>query len=150
LDHIRERLAQFEGVDKVEANPMTGSLLILHHKIGEEIIQRAEADDLLAFSLVEEELQNIRELVATAAGDLDRKIRTATRGALDLRAIVALVLTIAAGKQIVRRNMWPAASTLLQYATNLVQSGDTVPAAAQAIEARAGRTPRGPRMLRIN
>jgi hypothetical protein len=150
LQQIRERLQQFDGVEKAEVNPMTGSILVLHDTSAESIIERAEAQKLLVFSSFELEVQSLRERVGIAAGDLDEKIRSATKGALDLRAVVALVFTIAAGRQVTRQNVWPAAGTLLQYASNLLKSDHPPSIVSAEPAATRGSAGGGPRMLRIN
>lgn len=82
LDRIVGELAQCEGVDSVQCNPITGTLLVSHKGAFEEILDYAEKR--LLFTLVERNLKTIAHVTLAAYGLLDSKIKRISGGELDL------------------------------------------------------------------
>lgn len=93
---IRDELARCEGVERVEANPSTGSVLIHHRSTLGTIAQFAETAKLFAVAVEEAPLNptSLATRVTNGVSKLNRQLVTATHGAMDLTSISALGLTI--------------------------------------------------------
>jgi hypothetical protein len=124
---LAERLRACEGVDSVAANPITGSVLILHRTTAEAIESCAAAQEL--FSLAQESPDEHRAVsvrIAEAAEitirRADRWVKAATRGEVDLASLVFLGLVGAGAWQFFTGRGLPAGVTLLNYALSVLEA----------------------------
>jgi hypothetical protein len=115
------------GIRSMTANPLTGSILILH-ETERETIEKYAADRGI-FSLVVNTPARARSAVnvSSSVADLDERVRALTSGGMDLRLAVVLALVGSGLYQLVRGNAgalpWHAA---FWYAFNIfVQSPET-------------------------
>jgi hypothetical protein len=116
---LEEKLKKCDGIDALQANPLTGGVLMLHHVDLPAIAQYAKQNEL--FALVERpSVAPVSVQVAARFRSLDRGLRSATAGSIDLSGAAFVGLTLAGMYQLLRRNIWPAGLTLLWYATSVV------------------------------
>jgi hypothetical protein len=119
-----ESLKKCEGVLKVETNPLTGSILILHSSSIEEIKEFAEREDLFAIQTPNGSVARpFSEQISTGLKSLDTRVAEMTSGQFDGKEAALLGLLLAGAYQIVRGNLWPAAGTLVWYAFSLLPEG---------------------------
>jgi hypothetical protein len=128
-----------DGVQRVEANPLTGGLLIMHDGSLEPILAHASARSLFYVDPTEPAGPPPAERLRRQLGELSRDLRQASDGAADLASLVFLVLLVAAIVQLLRGRMLAPAVTLLWYAAGTVLVG--LPTADGE---RADRTPGTP------
>jgi len=89
---LQEEFAKAPGITAVEANPVTGSLLI-RHKLDDAALcallhvynVKLPSEDMGASSGVHKE-------VATIVGGMNRRVKSFSRGALNLEAVAAIAL----------------------------------------------------------
>lgn len=116
---LEEKLKKCEGIDALQANPLTGGVLVLHHVDLPTIAQYAKQNEL--FALAERSSAAPVSLhVATQFRALDQGLQSATAGTIDLSSAAFVGLTLAGMYQLLRRNIWPAGLTLLWYATSVL------------------------------
>lgn len=116
-----ESLMKCEGVSKVETNPLTGSILILHSSSIEEIKEFAEREDLFVVQTPNNSVPRpLSKLISTGLKSLDTRVAEKTNGQFDGKEAALLGLLLAGAYQIVRGNLWPAAGTLVWYAFSLL------------------------------
>jgi hypothetical protein len=121
-----ESLKKCEGVSKVETNPLTGSILILHSSSIEEIKEFAERESLFVIQTAnnpaanDHEARPFFEQISTALKSFDIRVSEMTNGQLDGKEVAISGLLLAAAYQIVKGSLWPAAGTLVWYALSLL------------------------------
>jgi hypothetical protein len=105
-EHIADALAAMPGVREVHVRPFTGSILVIHELdlTSANLVEAAQRilapDQLLATGeppprprpAVVPELSRIARLTATAFHEIDRDVRRASEGSLDLGTLFALGL----------------------------------------------------------
>jgi hypothetical protein len=139
-----EALRRCGGVDAVIANPLTGSLLILHHASRSAI--EAFAEERGVFTVTALELPDIpSDRVASAVDAIttrfDQAISRSTYDTGDLRTIAFLTLAALAVVQFVRGNALPPAITLVTYAMGVLPRGDEQSSGGTANDEPARRVP---------
>ncbi len=123
FDGVALELALVEGIHAVEANPLTGSLLIRFEGSLERLL-----GELAGRGLVRVEDPQPRELplhhrLAERAVVLDAGLRGATAGELDLRGAALLGLLGLAVVQAMRGQLAGPAVSSLWYASSLARGG---------------------------
>lgn len=120
LDGLADRLLAASGVRRVVTRPSTGSVII-EAAGGEAALRRmVEALEFLKV-LPPEKPVPIGQMAKVGELVLDKKIRDRTEGALDLRAMLALMLFAAAVIQLVRGQIAGPATTLLIAALYMME-----------------------------
>jgi hypothetical protein len=116
---IAAQLGKCAGVSGVDANPLTGSVLVHHDGGVEKLILDALGCGLT--ELVELELSSppVARRVRADIAAVDRGIRRYTRGELDLGTLAALGLVVVAGVQLLRGRQPTAAVSMAWYASEL-------------------------------
>jgi len=119
---VREQFPQFEGLSAIETNyiSISGSVLILHDSSLQAIEDYAAGNGLFRLVLSHPNTQPLSQRIAQAFNFVGGRIDQVTDGAVDSRALIFLVLTLAGGYQVLRSNVWPAGFSLLWYAGNLI------------------------------
>jgi len=119
FESVSETLRHFDGVLHVQANPDTGSILILHETDQNGLLRNAAEAGLFAIGAAKApgELPTVRARQIMQAAD--SRISTATRGAWDLNSVLMLACAVAGGVQVMRQNVLPAAASMLWYAMAL-------------------------------
>ncbi len=146
---LAEKMQACPGVRSVSANPLTGSLLILHATSDTEILRYAESHAL--FSVRPTSRDEAQPDAAAGLRALSQGVRQVTGGAIDLDGFLLLVLTGLAIQQAIEGNVMVPAAALLWNAYTLsrmppldpdrsqpVATGEGVPQ-AEAAALRKGR-----------
>lgn len=123
---ISRRLARFPGITDVRGKADTGSLLVQHSRaIGAPDIA-AEAERSALFRLIrtpEKPRATLLQHAAAGAQVMDHGLAAASRGFLDLRSIILLMLLGMAARQAAQGQIMVPAFSLLVFAAELVASG---------------------------
>ncbi len=129
---VEARLADWEHVEQVATNPITGSVLVHFSDLPGLFFENAAKNDLFEvdFDLPETGPDAESPLTAWAAERVaaaDNAVQRWTAGAGDIRGIVFLLLVAGAGWQMLRGNIAAPAATLLWYAGAMLRLWDTPP-----------------------
>jgi Heavy metal associated domain 2 len=123
FEQTAEAVSDCAGVERVEANPVTGSLLIFHSDENQAILDFAEKKNLFTAKpppppppLSEHLGGDVRRGLAGA----DHFLRATSRGEINLLSATVVGLTLAAAFQMVRGRTLPAAVQLLAHALDVV------------------------------
>ncbi|MFP4359677.1 MAG: hypothetical protein ACLFTG_03210 [Alphaproteobacteria bacterium] len=108
FDEAATTLAMLAGVEEVATSPRTGSIMLRHSRAAEDVLGAAVARGL--FQLRHGDL---------AEGSAAERLRAAAAG-LTASEGLALVLTLAALRQLWRGQILPPAVTLLAYAATVL------------------------------
>jgi hypothetical protein len=141
-EDLAEAIGGLAGVRGCSWSPRTGSILVLFEPetiAAEAIIQavarQAGIDESLVADLAHERPTGVRQGQVTFAagvhetfGELDRRVHRITRGVAGLGALLPLVLTVWAAREIVLGRTAPLAwSTALWYAHGLFRDYNSPP-----------------------
>lgn len=117
---VKEELAGQPGVERVEVNPLTGSVLVLHDLEDKEIADYAEGKGLFKVEMRNSRPKALSRQVMKSFGDIDRKIKRFTGGEVDLPEATFITLLGMGLYEIGRGNiMAPAWYTAFWYAFNV-------------------------------
>ena len=117
-------LGKCEGIESLQVNPLTGSVLLLHHVDLSIIARCAEQGEVFLLAQPVPALP-VTQQIAVHFHSLDQRLQRTSGGKLDLGAAAFFGLTLAASYQLLRRNVWPAGVTLLWYAASLLPKPGT-------------------------
>jgi len=127
---VEETLRSLNGVDCVEADPLTGGILILHGADPGAIVDYAAQKGLF---LAKEEAAKktggtvLHDVLGAPFGSLSRRIRSFTGNAADLSGLAVLALLTVGVYQIARGNFAaPAWYTAFWYALGIFKLGPVV------------------------
>lgn len=125
FDWVAGALRDVDGVENVETNPLTGSVLVLHRTDVATILHRAEQAEL--FHIPSPGFRNLPTAhVRDALTSADERIRSATRGGWDFNSVLMLACAVIGGVQVARHNVWPAAASMFWYALTLANEKNGV------------------------
>ena len=92
LSGLKERLSGCEGIETVEVNPLTGSVLI-NHKVNSEIIaQYALANGLFSIKGLHSYPTGLQQRITGTFKGIDAQQNTFTGGEIDIGGLAFLVL----------------------------------------------------------
>lgn len=114
---VAEKMQGCPGIRSVTANPLTGSLLILHDTCEADIMHYAESQSL--FSVRPLGAAPTRPDAAAGLRALNQGLRQVTNGSVDLDGFLVLVLTGLAIQQAIEGNIMVPAAALLWNAYTL-------------------------------
>ena len=117
---IEEKLPECGEVERVQTNPLTGSVLIHHRRNLPEVIRFSQAHELFEVDQTLEHHQNWTQDLMEKLGEIDKRLIAATEGDLNLASLAALGLLGAGAFQLSRRHYLPAASTLITDAMRIL------------------------------
>jgi len=123
FDFVRNRLAAWDSVERVETNPLTASVLV-HFSAPEQLFLEAVGKndfldiDLDAIAPPTEPVVTSAAIRSFVAGD--NALRSWTANAIDVRTVVFLLLFVGGVYQLLRGRMSTPAPTLLWYAGSLL------------------------------
>jgi len=116
---LGEKLKKCNGVDYLRVNPLTGSLLMLHHTDVPAIAQYAEQNELFKLVPIAPSAP-VSSQIANRFISLDERLQLFSGGKIDLSSTAFFGLTVAGLFQLLRSNVWPAGLTLLWYAASVL------------------------------
>jgi hypothetical protein len=117
---LKKELSQHKEIETLEVNPVTGSLLVIHHGDRNELIQHAENKELFKIITEEEPPNTITKGVLGLWNSCNKVIKDLTNKELDVPLIAFLALISVAIYQIARGNFTaPAWYTALWYGSNI-------------------------------
>jgi hypothetical protein len=126
---LKEQLAQFTklpGIQRVEVNPLTGSILVLHSVDPQimdfkAITQYTETNNLFKLKIPEASQTPVFQSMTEAVSDLGGKVKGFTAGQMDLSTLAFLAFLGVAVVQMRRGNIMVPAMTALWYAFTLLK-----------------------------
>lgn len=124
---IRDELAKLEGVERVEANPSTGSVLIHHRSSVGAIAQFAETAKLFALAVEGAPLNptSLASRINENVRKLNKQLVAATHGTLDLTSVTAFGLAVGGVlKGIVCKDFLPSGGNMVWWAASLLARHD--------------------------
>ena len=134
FDTVKERLAAWDSVDRVEVNPLTASVLVHFPDLGRVFADNALRNDLftLDYDALEADFETpaATEWIKQRWTNADLAVRRWTSGTADLRSAVLVTLLVAGTYQLFRGNIAAPAATLLWYAGDMLRIWNT-PASEQ-------------------
>ena len=89
---LRERFSALDGVVSVEANHLTGSILIMHKSDTETIGRYALTNNLFVLKELNSSPAGLQRRVTKAFKGIDAQIKTASGGEIDIAGMAFLVL----------------------------------------------------------
>jgi hypothetical protein len=120
FEKLGRELAEFEGVDLVRTNARTGSVLVLHRRDMAAIRGFGIEHGLFTMAAAAEAVVMLADKLSRKLESVDDNVVEATRGNLDLRSVMLVLLTVGAGIQLWRKNVLPPAFNLLWYGLALI------------------------------
>ncbi len=114
-------LSNLPGVERIEINPVTGSILLIHSTDAERIAQYARENGLFEIRSDRTHVSSFHQAAAKAFHTLDGQARALTGGGINLGALASIALIGAGTYQILRGNFaaipW---YTAFWYGLNLI------------------------------
>jgi hypothetical protein len=120
FQRVVEGLAALEGLDRIEANPATGSILIMPGIDTARVAAHAEAGGLFRVGAASAAVRPITEGLAAGFRDANSALKSISGGHLDLASTAFVGLVGAAAMQLRSGHVLGPASTLLWYAAGLL------------------------------
>lgn len=116
FNRLQQKLPALPGIEAVEVNPLTASLLLRHTLSTEAIVEFAETQGLFEAAPGVSQPVTLAEHISNKLQSIDREIHALTRGTIDLWSLLFLVLVGMGVGQISKGNVAAPATTLLWYA----------------------------------
>jgi hypothetical protein len=117
---IERALATCDGVAYAEANPLTASVLLHYHGELADLANVAAAGELFALALQDIPMDTVLDVMTDRLDRIERHIRHASNGAVDLDTLLFVGLIGAGIVQIARGQALGPASTLLANAAAIL------------------------------
>jgi ABC-type uncharacterized transport system permease subunit len=122
LSSVKDQFVGLEGIEKVEINTVTGSILLIHHLDSRTIADYAVNHDLFRIEDPETEYKQtvISRRISETFKDLNKTVTASTKGFANVPDLLVLVLIGLSAYQISQGNfMAPAWYTAVWYALNI-------------------------------
>ncbi len=132
FQQVAEALARLPGVERVEANPLTGGILLVPGAVGATLAAQAEAAGLFRLGPAPAAVP-LTESVAAAFRDLNTELTRLSGNRVNLASVGFVGLVGAAVVQLRNGHILGPAGTLLWYAAGLLLMTE----AARAAKAKA-------------
>jgi hypothetical protein len=121
---VAERLAKCPGVEKVEVNPITGSVLFVHSATPQQIDRFAASKGLFRLAPWRTAHKTLFGDVADLFTKWNRDLKQATVGGVDIPSLIFLSLVASGIYQVFRGNLsMPAWYTAFYYALGIFSRG---------------------------
>jgi copper chaperone CopZ len=120
LEAVQTALEEAKGVQNVQVNVLTGSILVEHDASIEELLQQLHDRDVL--ELDNSEPEHYLATLHRALAESDRRLKFASKGKLDLETVSFFGFVAGGIYQVFNNHGLPAGVTLLRYAVELVTS----------------------------
>jgi hypothetical protein len=101
---LKDQLSTLSGVERIDVNPITGSILLIHSIDAEKIAQFARGKGLFEIQSGSENASSLHREVTKAFNILDGRALGFTEGGINLGALASLALIAAGTYQIFRGN----------------------------------------------
>ena len=128
LSSLKESLSRLQGIERVEVNPATGSVLFIHNLNMGEITDYARNNGIFSLKKSQHYRPNMHQKVSRSFGYFDRWIQSLTGGEMDMWGMSFVVLVFAGVYEISRGNFtaipWYGA---FWYAFNIFLKSDASP-----------------------
>jgi hypothetical protein len=127
FSRLKEYLSPLPGVEKVEANPLTGSVLVLHTidlKSAEDlkpVSDYSEMGGLFKIVVPETSSVSLAQGVADAFAGLDQKVKGVTAGTVDISTLAFFALVGVSIMQLSEGVVAVPAITGLWYAASILK-----------------------------
>jgi hypothetical protein len=118
---VEERLSASSDVERVQANPVTGSVLVHHRGPPDALHKYAEEQKLFRVSTLADRASN---LVRRQSRSWDQQLLEFTGGYLDLRSLTFITLVSIGLVQALRGQLAGPALTLFSQATSQLKGAD--------------------------
>lgn len=117
---LRDELSKYSFIEKIEANPLTGSVLLIYKGDLDLLLKTAESNNIFRLKEFKTNSTELHQRVSSTFRDINNQIKRVTGGGLDLGSIAFLSLLGAGIYQISRGNFTtPAWYTAFWYAMNI-------------------------------
>ncbi len=117
---LRDELSKCSCIEKIEANPLTGSALFIHRGDFKAVAGHAEANNIFRLKEFEVNSTDLHRTVSATFKGINNRIKSSTGGGLDMGALAFLSLLGAGIYQISRGSFAaPAWYTAFWYAMNI-------------------------------
>jgi hypothetical protein len=151
FDDIVDRFSRWHSVERVEANPLTASILVYCSDPQQLLAEITARNDLLAIDFVAEQCasETLRNRAAQHFGSADAALRRWTEGELDIRGLLFLLYLVGGVYQLSQGRVSASAPSLLWRAGSLIGLWDVWPVASSRSAHRADPVT-GPTVLPLN
>src|SRR4030065_445161 len=122
---IEEKLVQCPGIERVVANPVTGSVLLELAIDLAALVSFTQAQQLFQLAQTPALMAPLTQQVAEHFADLNGELRRFSGGGIDLGALGFIGMVTLAAVQLQRGHVLGPASTLLWYAAGLLRMPPT-------------------------
>ena len=120
FDTLTQHLSSVSGVEVVEANPLTATMLITHDLDADALLLTAQEKGFFTLQHTSPPEINIHKAVSTQFFDIDKQLKSFTKGSLNIGGAAFLALVGVGVYQISRGNFAaPAWYTAFWYAMNI-------------------------------
>lgn len=117
---LKDELSKCSYIEKIEANPLTGSVLFIHRGDFKAVAENAESKNIFRFKEFDYNSTDLHRTIWATFNGINNQIKKATGGGLDIGAVAFLSLLGAGIYQISRGNFAaPAWYTAFWYALNI-------------------------------
>jgi hypothetical protein len=124
FDTVAERLVTWESVERVETNPLTGSVLIHFSDPERLFLEAAVKNDLFDIDFEstfgDSAAPAVTEAAVRSFETADHALRRWTQNKIDMRGVLFVLLLAGGVFQLLRRRLDAPAPTLLWYAGDLI------------------------------
>jgi hypothetical protein len=120
LSAVQTALEDTKGVQSVQINVLTGSILVEHDISVEDVLGQLQRRDVL--ELDNSEPEHYLATLHRALAESDRRLKVASKGKLDLETVSFFGFVAGGIYQCLNNHGLPAGVTLLRYAVELVTS----------------------------
>jgi Heavy metal associated domain 2 len=129
---LRSQFTELEGIQAIETNYVTGSLLLIHKLPVGAIEEHAIKNGLFRLRFSRPSPVPLSQRIAAQLSKLGTGVERVSRGTVDLPAVASIAFAAAAGfRMLNKRPVWPPVITLLWYAHSLLPNVPKAPAVPQ-------------------
>jgi len=92
LTHLKELFSALEGIEAVESNSVTGSILFLHKASGERIAEYGLANNLFRLKGLNASPARLQQRISGTFKGADNRLKAFTGGEIDMGGLAFLIL----------------------------------------------------------
>jgi len=102
---LKEQFSSLKGIKKLEVNPLTGSVLIIHNSNKESLMEYAMANNFFSLKGLDSYPTGLQRRVSETFNGFNTQLKELTDGELDIGGLAFLILLGAGIYQISRGNI---------------------------------------------